>query len=79
MSRVCDLCGEKRARVRRTTRSYGRGKGSFLIERVPVVTCYACRESYLTAETLREIDRIRQHWRKLTVMKRVPVVDFGAA
>jgi hypothetical protein len=36
---VCNLCGYKQARVRRLTRSYGRGKQVFLIRRVPVVSC----------------------------------------
>jgi len=74
---ICDICGEKGARVRRMTRSCGRGRSAFLIERVPVVTCPSCGESYLTAETLKEIERIRLHWRQLTVEKKVPVAQFG--
>ena len=48
-----------------------------MIECVPVVNCPACGESYLTAETLKEIERIRLHWRQLTVEKKVPVAQFG--
>lgn len=76
---ICDICGEKNARVRRVTRSFGRGRSSFLIERVPVVNCASCAESYLTAETLQEIERIRMHWRELSVHKRVPVAKFEGA
>jgi YgiT-type zinc finger domain-containing protein len=58
------------------TRSLGRGKSAFLIRKVPVVTCPQCGESYLTAETLKELERIRLHWRELTTEERVPVATF---
>jgi hypothetical protein len=32
-----------------------------VIENVPVVSCPHCRESYLTAETLHEVERIKLH------------------
>ena len=76
---ICDICGEKGAKVRRVTRSFGRGRSTFLIERVPVVSCSNCGESYMTAETLKEIERIRMHWRELSVDKKVPVAKFGGA
>jgi YgiT-type zinc finger domain-containing protein len=76
---TCDLCGKKGARIRRVTRSYGRGRAAFLIERVPVVSCSKCGESYLAAETLREIERIRMHWRELAIKRRVPVAKFRGA
>ena len=76
---VCDICGKKVARIRRITRSCGRGRSAFLIENVPLVTCPSCGESYFTAETLREIERIRIHWRQLVVSKKVPMATFGGA
>jgi len=76
---ICDICGKKAARVRRVIRSFGRGRSAFLIERVPVVSCPSCGESYMTAETLKEIERIRVHWRELSVDKKVPVAKFGGA
>jgi YgiT-type zinc finger domain-containing protein len=75
----CDNCGQKSARIRRVTKSFGRGKSSFLIERVPVVTCPSCSQSYMTAQTLLEIERIRLHWRELAVGKKVPVARFERA
>ncbi|MCK6463944.1 MAG: type II toxin-antitoxin system MqsA family antitoxin [Phycisphaerae bacterium] len=57
----------------------GRGKTTFLIENVPLVTCPSCGESYYTAETLKEIERIRLHWRQLTVEKPFPLATFGGA
>ncbi len=79
MTIVCDVCGKKGARIRRVTRSFGKGKAAFLIEAVPVVSCPNCGEDYLTATTLREIERIRQHRRQLAKERVVPVAKFGGA
>lgn len=76
---TCDMCGKKQAKIRRVTRSFGRGRSAFLIENVPLVACPSCGESYFTAKTLKEIERIRMHWRELTVPTRVPLAKFGGA
>lgn len=76
---ICDICGEKGAKVRRVTRSFGRRRSTFLIEDVPVISCTSCGNSFMTAETLQEIERIRKHWRELSVDKQVPVAKFGGA
>jgi len=76
---ICDVCGEKGAKVRHVTRTLGRGRSTFLIEGVPVVNCPSCGETYLTADTLEEIERIRRHWRKLSIDKKVRVAKFGGA
>ncbi len=55
---ICDVCGKDRAKIRHVARSYGKGKKLFVIENVPVVSCPHCGESYLTAQTLHEIERI---------------------
>ena len=79
MTMVCDVCGKKGARIRRVTRSFGKGKAAFLIEAVPIVSCPHCGERYLTAGTLREIERIRLHRRQLARNRVVPVAKFGGA
>jgi YgiT-type zinc finger domain-containing protein len=56
---ICDICGKEGARIRRVSRSYGKGENLLVIENVPVVSCPHCGESYLTAETLHEIERIK--------------------
>ena len=76
-STICDVCGKKGARVRRVTRSYAKGRAEFLIRGIPVVSCPHCRESYLTAETLREIERIKLHRHQLAVERPVPVAQYG--
>ena len=76
---TCDICGAPNARLRRVTKSFGRGRSTFFIEGVPVVTCSSCGESYMSAQTLHQIERIRLHWRELTVGKKVPVAKFKRA
>ena len=55
---TCDNCGKEGARIRRVTRSYGKGDDLLVIENIPVISCPHCGESYMTAETLHEIERI---------------------
>ena len=73
---ICDVCGKEGARVRCVTRSYSKGHAEFLIRGVPVVSCPHCGESYLTAETLREIERIKLHRQQLAVEQTVPVAQY---
>jgi hypothetical protein len=58
---------------------FGSGRSAFLIEDVPFVRCPNCGESYFTAGTLKEIERIRKHWRKLSVAKQMAVAKFKGA
>ena len=75
----CDVCGKHRAKLRRLTQTVGKGRSSFLIRDVPVISCSSCGESYLTADTLKEIERIRLHWRELTKDEKVAVATFPSA
>ena len=74
---ICDLCGEQGARGRKVARTYGKGKELLLTENVPVVSCPHCGDSYLTAGTLHEIERLRRHRQSLAVERRVEMVRFG--
>jgi len=73
---TCDICGKKGAEIRAMTRSYGKGANLLIIENVPVVVCPNCGESYLTAETLHEIERIKLHRKNLAKLKSVAVAEF---
>lgn len=75
----CDICGKNSAKVRRLTQTVGKGNSSFLVRNVPVVNCLSCGESYLTAETLKELERMRLHWRELTKQEKVLVGTFAGA
>jgi len=54
---ICDMCGKDHAAIKLATRSFGKKKDLLIIEDIPVVSCPACGESYMTAETLHEIVR----------------------
>ncbi len=74
---ICDNCGKAGARIRRVTKSYGKGENLFVIENIPVVSCPHCGESYLTAETLHEIERLKLHRKKLSQERCIDVVAFA--
>jgi YgiT-type zinc finger domain-containing protein len=72
----CENCGKEGARLRHITRSYGKGQALLVIENVPVVSCPHCGESYITAETMHELERIRSQRKKLARERAVPVATF---
>jgi YgiT-type zinc finger domain-containing protein len=74
---VCDVCGVGGARLRHVTRSYGKGDSLLVIENVPVISCPHCGASYLTAETLHELERIKAHRASFAVERSVPVALFA--
>jgi YgiT-type zinc finger domain-containing protein len=63
--------------LRRVTRSYGKGERLLVIENVPLVSCPHCGESYMTAETMHELERIKLHRKSFAVAKPVSVAEFG--
>ena len=75
---VCEICGKRGARLRRIAETFGRNRDLLVIENVPLVTCPHCRESYFTAETLHEIERIRLHRKRLAIERPVRVARFAA-
>lgn len=58
------------------TRTHGKGANLLVIEDVPVVVCQSCGESYLTAETLHELGRIKLHRRSLAKQRSLSVASF---
>jgi len=77
LSLVCDVCGKEGAKVRHISRSYGKGENLLVIENVPVISCPHCGESYLTAETLHEIERIKLHRQSFAKSRPVSVATFA--
>ncbi len=73
---ICELCGARGARLRRATRTYGKGKDLLVVENVPVVSCPTCGESYLTADVLYQIERIKLHRREFSSKRAVAVAAF---
>ena len=72
----CQVCGEKTASIKKVTKSFGRGPSLVVIEDIPVLSCSSCHESYITADTAREIDRIRKNRVTVGKAKRVLVASF---
>lgn len=73
---ICDVCGQQGASIRRVTETFGKGKRLLLIENIPLVSCPSCGESYFTADTLHEIERIKLHRKSLAVERPVEVATF---
>ncbi len=61
------------------TRSYGRGAALLVVEKIPVIVCPHCGESYVTADTLHLLERIKVHRRRLATPKRVAVASFTSS
>lgn len=74
---TCDNCGESGTKVRLVSRSYGKGDDLLVIENVPVISCPHCGVSYLTANTLHEIERIKLHRQSFAVSRPVSVATFA--
>jgi len=74
---MCDICGSEAARIRRISRTYGKGENLLVIENIPLVSCPHCGESYFTADTLHEIERIKLHRRSMAVERPVEVASFA--
>ncbi len=76
-SLVCDICGKEGAKIRHISRSYGKGENLLVIENVPIISCSHCGESYLTAKTLHEIERIKFHRQSFAEPRPVSVAIFA--
>ncbi len=74
---MCDICGSEAARIRRITRTYGKSENLLVIENIPLVSCPCCGESYFTADTLHEIERIKLNRRSMAVERPVEVASFA--
>lgn len=70
------MCGKAQAQIKFITRNYGKGANLLIIENVPTVVCDGCGESYLTAETLHEIARIKLHRKSFAKKRTVAVAEF---
>lgn len=73
----CDICGQEGARVRRVTEVFGKGKDMLIIENIPMIRCPNCGESYFTADTLHEVERIKLHQKSFARKRPLPVASFA--
>ena len=75
----CVHCSKKGLLLRGVTRSFGKGSALLLIERIPMISCPHCGESWFTAQTMHEIERIKRLRKSVAVKREVPVALFLAA
>ena len=61
------------------TRSFGKGADLLVIEGVPLWSCPSCGESYFTAKTMHEIERIKALRKSVAVKRPVSVAAYEAA
>ncbi len=56
---LCPVCGTS-ATTKRVAKAFGQGRDLLVIEAIPVIVCRTCHEQYITAETLDEIEQLRE-------------------
>jgi YgiT-type zinc finger domain-containing protein len=78
-SDTCANCGKAGVHLREVTRSFKVDGMLMLIERIPQISCPHCGESYFTAQTMHEIERIKRLRKSLAVKTTVPIATFLAA
>ena len=78
-SSSCTHCGSDRVQLKYVTRSYGKGEGLLVIESIPMWSCPSCGESYFSAQTMHEVERIKALRKSVAKSRAVPVAAFAAA
>jgi YgiT-type zinc finger domain-containing protein len=72
----CVACGKPGIQLREVTRSFGRGHALLVIEGIPMHTCPHCGESYFTAQTMHELERIKALRGSFAEKRQVPVAGY---
>jgi YgiT-type zinc finger domain-containing protein len=72
----CASCGRDGVELRKVTRSFGRGASLLIIEKIPIWSCPHCGESYFSAQTMHEIERIKTLRKSVAVDRPVSVAEF---
>ncbi len=75
----CAYCGSSSVQVKHVTRSFGKASALLVIEAIPMWSCPSCGESYFSAQTLHEIERIKALRKSVAVSRQVPVAAFQPA
>ena len=73
---ICDCCGKEGVVTKHVTRSLGEGAGILVVDRVPMQVCPHCDESYFTADTLHELERLKLHKASMKARRRAPVIEY---
>ena len=73
---ICDCCGKEGALTKHVSRSFCSGAEIQVVDGIPLVVCPNGGESYLTAETLHELERMKLHRRNVRTARQAPVIDY---
>lgn len=76
---LCAYCGSSSVQIKSVTRSFGRASTLLVIEGIPMFSCPDCGESYFSAQTLHEIERIKALRKSVAVARTVSVASFQLA
>ena len=74
----CASCGNASVQLKHVTRSFGKGIALLIIEAIPMWSCPSCGESYFSARTMHEIERIKALRKSVTVSRPIAVAAFEA-
>jgi YgiT-type zinc finger domain-containing protein len=74
----CAHCGSAALQLKHVTRSFGKGAALLVIEAIPLWSCQNCGESYFSAHSLHEIERIKALRKAVAVNRSVAVAAFEA-
>jgi len=72
----CEHCGSSAVQLKQVTRSFDKGAALLVIENIPMWSCPSCGESYFSAQTLHEIERIKTLRKSVAIQRSVPVATF---
>ncbi|MEI6302728.1 MAG: type II toxin-antitoxin system MqsA family antitoxin [Betaproteobacteria bacterium] len=73
---VCASCAKTGVEPRKVTRSFGHGASLLVIEGIPMWSCPHCGESYFSAQTMHEIERIKALRKSVAADRAVAVAEF---
>jgi YgiT-type zinc finger domain-containing protein len=73
----CDYYGKSGTKLNYVSRSYGKDTDLLVVENIPVIACPHCKETYMTAETMHEIERIKLHRKSMSKKRRISVAEFA--
>ena len=72
----CASCGRPGVQLREVIRSFGSGRSLLVIEGIPMHSCPHCGESYFTAQTMHELERIKALRGSLAESRQVSVAGY---
>jgi YgiT-type zinc finger domain-containing protein len=76
---ACSYCGNSKVLLKYVTRSFGKGSDLLVIEGIPMWSCPGCGESYFTAQTMHELERIKALRKSVAKPRSVAVALFEEA